>query len=151
MWSQNYDPLNGPLSTIAAALPIVVLLGLLAWRRVPAYAAALAGLAVALAVGTLEARGVIEKRPLDKKPTPTATARPTYPPEAFRQGISGSVLALILIDERGGVRHVEMLQSIPTFDQAAVSVLLKWRFTPAVVNGRAVPYATTAPVSFKIY
>jgi lactate permease len=49
-WQQNYDPLNGPLSTIAAAIPIVVLLGLLAVRRVPAYAAALAGLAVALGV-----------------------------------------------------------------------------------------------------
>lgn len=50
MWSQNYDPLHGPLSTIAAVLPIAVLLGLLAVRRVPAYAAALAGLAVGLAV-----------------------------------------------------------------------------------------------------
>jgi len=49
-WLQNYDPLNGPLSTIAAALPIVVLLGLLAIRRIPAYVAALVGLAAALAV-----------------------------------------------------------------------------------------------------
>jgi lactate permease len=49
-WSQNYDPLHGPLSTLAAALPLVVLLGLLALRRVPAYMAALAGLAAALAV-----------------------------------------------------------------------------------------------------
>jgi lactate permease len=49
-WSQNYDPLHGPLSTLAAALPLVVLLGLLALRRVPAYVAALAGLAAALAV-----------------------------------------------------------------------------------------------------
>jgi len=49
-WSQNYDPLHGPLSTFAAALPLVVLLGLLALRRVPAYMAALAGLATALAV-----------------------------------------------------------------------------------------------------
>jgi lactate permease len=49
-WSQNYDPLHGLLSTVAAALPLVVLLGLLALRRVPAYAAALAGLATALAV-----------------------------------------------------------------------------------------------------
>jgi lactate permease len=49
-WQQNYDPLNGPLSTIAAAIPIVILLGLLAVRKVPAYAAALSGLAVALAV-----------------------------------------------------------------------------------------------------
>src|SRR4051794_10379239 len=50
MWSQLYDPLHGPLSTLAAALPLVILLGLLALRRVPAYAAAIAGLAAALAV-----------------------------------------------------------------------------------------------------
>src|SRR5678816_2991839 len=52
-WQQNYDPLHGPLSTIAAALPLVVLLGLLASRRVPAYAAALAGLATALLVAVV--------------------------------------------------------------------------------------------------
>jgi lactate permease len=49
-WQQNYDPLHGPLSTVAAALPLVILLGLLALRRVPAYVAALAGLAAALVV-----------------------------------------------------------------------------------------------------
>jgi lactate permease len=49
-WQQNYDPLHGPLSPLVAALPLVILLGLLALRRVPAYGAALAGLAAALAV-----------------------------------------------------------------------------------------------------
>jgi lactate permease len=49
-WQQNYDPLHGPMSTVVAALPLVILLGLLALRRVPAYAAALAGLAAALIV-----------------------------------------------------------------------------------------------------
>jgi lactate permease len=49
-WQQNYDPLHGPLSTLAAVVPLVLLLGLLALRRVPAYAAALAGLAAALVV-----------------------------------------------------------------------------------------------------
>lgn len=49
-WLQNYDPLHGPLSTLAAALPLIVLLGLLASRRIPAHAAAMAGLAAALAV-----------------------------------------------------------------------------------------------------
>jgi lactate permease len=49
-WQQNYDPLHGPLSPIVAALPLVILLGLLALRRVPAYVAALAGLGAALAV-----------------------------------------------------------------------------------------------------
>src|SRR5262245_22220098 len=50
MWQQNYDPLGGPLSTIVAAAPLLVLLGLLAWRRIPAHIAALAGLAAALIV-----------------------------------------------------------------------------------------------------
>jgi lactate permease len=50
MWQQNYDPLHGPLSTIVAALPLLVLLGLLASRRIPAHVAALCGLAAALAV-----------------------------------------------------------------------------------------------------
>ncbi|MEO7086463.1 MAG: L-lactate permease [Gemmatimonadaceae bacterium] len=52
-WQQNYDPLHGALSTIAAAVPLVVLLGLLALKRVPAYIAAISGLAVALAVAIL--------------------------------------------------------------------------------------------------
>ena len=51
MWMQSYDPLgNWPLSTAAAALPILVLLGLLASGRVDAGRSALAGLATACAV-----------------------------------------------------------------------------------------------------
>lgn len=50
-WPQLYDPLgNAPLSTLAAALPLLVLLGLLAVRRVRAHHAALLALAAALAV-----------------------------------------------------------------------------------------------------
>ena len=49
-WSQNYDPLGGMLgSALVAALPVVTLLGLLAWLHVRAHLAALAGLLVALA------------------------------------------------------------------------------------------------------
>ena len=63
-WSQNYDPLHGPLSTLAAATPLVILLGLLALRRVPAYAAALAGLAMALfvAIGVIGMPGAMASR-----------------------------------------------------------------------------------------
>src|SRR5207237_1257680 len=47
-WTQNYDPFNSPvLSTLVAALPVVVLLGLLATNRVSAPMAALAGLVTA--------------------------------------------------------------------------------------------------------
>ena len=50
-WSQNYDPLGSPvLSALVAALPVVTLLGLLAFWHVRAHLAAIAGLAVALVV-----------------------------------------------------------------------------------------------------
>ncbi len=48
MWVQSYDPLgNWAASTLAAALPALVLLGLLAWGRLSAAGAALAGLSAA--------------------------------------------------------------------------------------------------------
>ncbi|HEX8202833.1 MAG TPA: L-lactate permease, partial [Isosphaeraceae bacterium] len=51
VWTQQYDPLGSwPLSTLMAALPVIVLLGLLASGRVGAWPAALAGLLTALAV-----------------------------------------------------------------------------------------------------
>ncbi len=54
MWIQNYDPMQSwPLSTLAAAVPVLVLLGLLASGKVSAWASALAGLlaAAGMAVG----------------------------------------------------------------------------------------------------
>jgi len=48
-WTQNYDPFHSPwLSTLLAALPVVLLLGLLATGRVSAHLAALLGLLAAV-------------------------------------------------------------------------------------------------------
>ncbi len=53
-WSQVYDPMRSVvLSTMFAALPVVVLLGSLAFLRLQAHIAALAGLASALVVAIL--------------------------------------------------------------------------------------------------
>ena len=50
-WPQNYDPFgNAFLSTLVAALPVVVLLGAIAWLEIKIHLAALLGLGVALAV-----------------------------------------------------------------------------------------------------
>ena len=50
-WTQSYDPLGSPvLSTCAAALPLVLLLGLLATQKVRAHVAAVVALLVALGV-----------------------------------------------------------------------------------------------------
>jgi lactate permease len=50
-WTQNYDPFgHAVLSTLVAAVPVVVLLGSIALLRIRIHFAALAGLAVALGV-----------------------------------------------------------------------------------------------------
>jgi lactate permease len=54
-WAQDYDPTgNLYLSAVVAALPVVVLLGLLGLFQVRAYLAALLGLATALAVAIFQ-------------------------------------------------------------------------------------------------
>ncbi len=53
-WNQNYDPLgHWWLSTLIAALPIIVLLGLLAGLKVRPHLCAIAGAATAVIVGIL--------------------------------------------------------------------------------------------------
>src|ERR1035441_2397245 len=54
-WTQNYTPVSGSLglSALVAALPVVVLLGLLAFGQLRAHWAALSGLAASLAVAIL--------------------------------------------------------------------------------------------------
>ena len=53
-WTQVYDPLDSPwLSPLLAALPVVLLLGLLASGRVSAHMAALAGLLSAWIIAVL--------------------------------------------------------------------------------------------------
>jgi lactate permease len=54
-WTQNYSPVAGSVfaSALVAAVPVVVLLGLLAFFHVKAHVAALAGLASALLIAVL--------------------------------------------------------------------------------------------------
>ena len=51
MWNQVYDPFNSPvLSTLAAALPVVCLLALIASGKVKAHLAAIVALVLAILV-----------------------------------------------------------------------------------------------------
>jgi lactate permease len=57
IWPQRYDPLGAPaLSTAVAALPVLALLGSLAWLRLRAPVAALLGLVTALLIAILVLR-----------------------------------------------------------------------------------------------
>ena len=69
VWFQQYDPLgNAALSTFVAALPIVVLLGSIAFLRVRVHISALCALAVALTIAVV----------IYRMPVPAAGAAVAY-------------------------------------------------------------------------
>lgn len=76
----------------------------------------------------------------DGEATPIVRINPRYPPAAQRDGIEGYVVLRFTIDETGGVTDVEIIDSNPrrVFDQEARRALLRWKYKPKVVDGKAV-------------
>jgi protein TonB len=76
----------------------------------------------------------------DGEATPIVRINPRYPPAAARDGVEGWVRLRFTIDPSGGVTDVEVIDSNPRriFDQEARRALLRWKYKPKVVDGKAV-------------
>ena len=83
-----------------------------------------------------------------------ATASPPdYPIEALRQGIEGTVLLSVLVDENGKPLQVVVVHGSGShlLDQAAREhVLAAWRFHPAQRNDHAIQAWAQVPVKFDL-
>jgi protein TonB len=89
-------------------------------------------------------------RDYERPPRLVRQTRPTYPQDAFTKRVEGTVVLEVLIDDRGKVARVRVVQSIPILDAAAVETVREWVFAPALKNGRPVASIALAPVSFRI-
>jgi protein TonB len=75
---------------------------------------------------------------------------PRYPALARESHLEGVVILDVIIDETGVVRSTRVLKSVPFLDQAAVDAVQQWRFTPARLNGMAIPIVMTVTVAFRL-
>lgn len=78
---------------------------------------------------------------------------PTYPRDAARAGLSGTVLLRVLVATDGQPMRVDVESSSGhrTLDRAAQRhVLERWRFRPALVDGRPVQAIGLVPVEFSL-
>ena len=78
---------------------------------------------------------------------------PAYPRDALREGLEGTVLLRVLVDEAGRPVEVSIATGSGhrTLDRAArEQVLRHWTFVPAQRNGRPVRAIGTVPVAFRI-
>ena len=85
-------------------------------------------------------------------PSSKANNPPEYPREALRSGIEGTVVLLIHIDAQGNVIDIEVERSSRNrdMDRSAVRAARRWRFNPAIENGRPVASTVRVPVDFNL-
>ncbi len=88
----------------------------------------------------------------DVGPRPIQMPPPSYTVEAIRKKISGEVVLQAVIDVRGRVQVLKVLRSIPELNEEAIRVVeSRWRFRPAIKNGRPVPALAELVVTFNLY
>jgi protein TonB len=78
---------------------------------------------------------------------------PPYPVIAIREGLTGTVMLRVLVDVDGKPLDVQIERSSGhrVLDAAArKQVLAKWRFKPALENGRAVQAIGLIPIDFNL-
>jgi TonB family protein len=75
---------------------------------------------------------------------------PRYPEDARRAGLTQAVVLECVIDPRGAVSRVDVLDGVPPLTDAALSAVRQWRYTPTLLDGVAVPVIMTVTVNFKL-
>ena len=88
----------------------------------------------------------------DVGPSPIRMPQPSYTRQAIRDNVTGVVVLRAVIDERGDVRVLKILRSIPELDEEAIRVVESpWRFHPATRNGRPVAALSDLVVRFNLH
>lgn len=85
---------------------------------------------------------------IEELPEALKKVAPTYPDEARRAGIEGTVMVHALVGRDGRVKDTVVLKSIPGLDAAAQECVRQWTFKPARAGGAPVPVWVAVPVRF---
>jgi TonB family protein len=92
--------------------------------------------------------------PVPTKAMPPRVVRqepPIYPYGLRKSGIVGEVLVGFVVDSKGNVVNAIAVRSnSPAFNEAAVEAVRKWKFEPAIVDGRPVNCRMTVPIVFDL-
>ena len=75
---------------------------------------------------------------------------PIYPPQARTQGIGGDVILDATIAQDGSVPKVKIISGPPSLADAATRAVRRWRFSPAMLNGKPVEVDQRITIVFKL-
>jgi protein TonB len=89
---------------------------------------------------------------VEEMPVPVRMVNPEYPRIAQEAGVSGRVIAHVLVSRAGRVLDVKIDpdHSIPMLNDAAVQAVRQWAFKPALVNDRPIEVWVAVPFNFSL-
>jgi TonB family protein len=76
---------------------------------------------------------------------------PRYPDKARSEHVEGAVVLRAIINKDGAVKSLEVVSGDPLLATAAIDAVEQWRYTPTLLNGRAVELDTTITVTFTMH
>jgi TonB family protein len=88
------------------------------------------------------------------QPLPDHSPQPAYPDSAKASGKTGKVMVKAYIDKAGIVRKYIIAKVEPTgygFAHEVESIIMDWRFTPAIQEGKPVGVWVAIPFNFKYH
>ena len=95
-------------------------------------------------------KGEYEFTAISKKPKLIKQTLPKYPEIARTINLEGTVVCEIVVGEDGRVIRATVFKSIPMLDEAALSAVKSWIFTPGEQRDRKVKVRMRVPVQFKL-
>ena len=106
----------------------------------------------AIALGASGARAEDTEYPKpDQMPKLLKHVTPVYPIEMRIAGIVGRVTLVSVIDEKGDLVESSVAQSNnPWFERPALDAVFKWKFSPAMKDGRPVKTQVKQEITFRV-
>jgi protein TonB len=116
-------------------------------------------------VGTIDGIEAVVAPPTPKAPPPEQAVRvgphvrspdkvhdvaPVYPSLALATRLEGDVIIEATIGVDGRVENARVLRSRPLLDEAALTAVRQWVYTPTLLNGVPVPVIMTVTVRFRL-
>jgi protein TonB len=94
--------------------------------------------------------GPIRVAELPVPPRKVVDVRPVYPDIARQAKKDGTVVMEAVLDTRGRITQLRVIQSVPLLDQAALDAVRQWRYTPTTLGGHPVSVLMTISIRFTL-
>jgi protein TonB len=94
---------------------------------------------------------VVPFEALSEVPKLIYRVRPEYPNLARVSGIQGTVIVEVLLGTNGRIEETRILKSNPMLDEAALTAVRQFRFSPAMQRDKCVRVRMCIPIVFKLH